>query len=42
MNEVDPWRTLILDTLTATVEPLHVLMLLAAFSLGMFSIRALS
>lgn len=42
MTEVDPWRTQIWELASALSEPVQVLLLLAAFSLGLFSVRAIA
>lgn len=40
--EVDEWRTQVLELLTAFSEPVAVLLVVAAFALGLFSIRAIA
>jgi hypothetical protein len=37
---VDEWRQQVLELLTTLSEPLQALLLVAAFSLGLFSVRA--
>lgn len=38
---VDPWRDTVLALLDSYTEPVMVLLVLTAFSLGLFSVRAL-
>lgn len=42
MGEADEWRTQILDLLSAYTEPVSMLFLLAALSLGALTFRALA
>lgn len=41
MAEVDEWRSQVLELLTSWQEPMQVLFVLVAFSLGLFSVRAI-
>jgi hypothetical protein len=41
MAEVDQWRESVLTLLSSYTEPVSVLLVVLAFSLGMLSIRAL-
>lgn len=41
-SEIDVWREDVYALLSGMAEPLAVLMLLAAFSLGLFSVRAIA
>lgn len=42
MSEVDAWRAQVWELLSGLSEPVQVLLLLCAFSLGLFSVRAIA
>lgn len=42
MTEADPWRDQVLELLLSMQEPVAMLLLLAAFSLGLFTVRAMA
>lgn len=42
MTEADPWRDQVLQLLLSMQEPVAMVLLLVAFSLGLFTVRAIA